>query len=80
VTGGVVDKSLSSPTSTQTDIVPGLGGAAQENSAHRGGIQVIDDNAATQRAPARGFQDPDAQERNEQLATRAGTAPRHGCF
>jgi hypothetical protein len=48
VTAGVVAKNLSAPAAPQTHrIVQGLGGAAQENPARRGGLQIVGGNGAT---------------------------------
>ncbi len=47
VMGAYVAKSISAPAATQTHIVQGLGGAAQDNLAHRSGAQFVDGNAAS---------------------------------
>ncbi len=46
VAAGVVAKNLTAPAAHQTHIVQGLGGAAQENPAQRGGVQIVGGNSA----------------------------------
>jgi hypothetical protein len=47
VTAGVVAKNLSGSAAPQSHkIVQGLGGAAQENAAKRGGVQIVGGNSA----------------------------------
>ena len=47
VTAGVIAKNLSAPAAPQTHkISQGLGGAAQENPARRGGVQIVGANSA----------------------------------
>jgi hypothetical protein len=47
VTAGVVAKNLNAPAAPKAHISQGLGGAAFENVARRGGIQTVDGNAAS---------------------------------
>ncbi|MHB8612042.1 MAG: hypothetical protein ACYDAL_06385 [Candidatus Dormibacteraceae bacterium] len=63
VGAGVAAKNLSLTAAPKTHISQGLGGAAQENPARRGGVQI-----AGGQAPANSFLGPDAQERNATLA------------
>ena len=94
VAAGVVAKNLTAPAAHQTHIVQGLGGAAQENPARRGGVQTVggeikgvtaapaavgpDDRATTTQLAPSSFLGPDAQERNSQLAAASRTSTAHG--
>jgi len=60
VTVGVVAKNLSAPAAApKAHMSQGLGGAAQENAARRGGVQIVGGNAAatTSGAKASGVDD-----------------------
>jgi hypothetical protein len=95
VTAGVVAKNLSGTAATQSHISQGQGqgGAAFENPARRGGLQMLgddpaaakikavgpDDRATTSTLAPNSFLGPDAQERNAKLAAPAAPlAKGHG--
>jgi hypothetical protein len=84
VTAGVVAKNLNGSAAPQTHkIAAGLGGAAQENPARRGGVQIVtgnsapaaavgpDDRPTTTKLAPNSFLGPDAQERNATLAAQS---------
>jgi hypothetical protein len=70
VGAGVVAKNLSAPAAPQTHIVQGLGGAAQENPARRGGPQIAGGNTAPAAAVG-----PDDRPSTTKLAPAAPSLP-----
>lgn len=83
VGAGVAAKNLSVTAAPKAHISQGLGGAAQENPAQRGGVQIVggnsapaaavgpDDRPTTTKLAPNSFLGPDAQERNATLTAQS---------